>query len=382
MLNRKFIIGILVLLVCAPIVSWIIWNSQTIRPIGFTIFDKRVPQKQAIFHQALNWILNYNKFYKPDNTPFLPERSVKEYAPVKNIAFSINSVKTTKSELYKKTKYIDFAYFTELPCEAPSKTPFPTKQADYLHPFNTFTGNDYTMLTLLKNEQKPIITEGNFITHFINYKIQGLYQKQFGIRWTGWCGKFFFSLDTSINKEIPKWITKAYMLQYKKRWNYKRSGIVMVDTNNRIFVLEKGKQLEREVPMIQSSKYAIQKYNLPDEIHYPTWFYIMQTGEQNNVVARFRLYTNKNGDSILRQYSIPKAFPAIIEHTGDYTYYHFAADFSNFPSHFSFSKLKYIDFLSPLFYKRNYSEKDMFFWEYYIPLMTSIFNKTIIHNKK
>ena len=117
------------------------------------------------------------------------------------------------------------------------------------------------------------------------------------------------------------------------------------------------------------------RFNIPKEIKYPYWFDVMLTGPTNKVVSAFSLNTTNRGDSLLSSFGIPKEFPAVIEHTGEYKFYYFAGDFCDNPIDQFWAKFEFIHFFEWIFFDNNeVSERRSFFWQYYSPLVTSILN--------
>jgi hypothetical protein len=137
------------------------------------------------------------------------------------------------------------------------------------------------------------------------------------------------------------------------------------------------KDLKNDLPYIHTSKENCKRFGLPEQIKYPYWFDIMSTSHTNAVISEYVIETNKRGDSILEQYSILNRFPAVIEHNqADYKFYYFSGDFADNPISQHTAYFKGIPFFSSLFYDgKDPAERSSFFWNYYIPLVSTILDQ-------
>jgi hypothetical protein len=109
------------------------------------------------------------------------------------------------------------------------------------------------------------------------------------------------------------------------------------------------------------------------KVHYPFWFDIsLPINDKNTIISTFKIEPNSRGDSILREYGIPKVFPAVMESSGPSPYYYFGADFSDNPIQYGtafFAGSGWVDFL---FYNNNVPERNKFFYSFYRPLLKKI----------
>jgi len=237
--------------------------------------------------------------------------------------------------------------------------------------YGGLTKTELEFLALMKNRNKLIINEFNIIASPTSTASREAYEDLFDITWSGWVGRYFNNLDSSINKELPKWLLKNYMEQNFNQWPFKKSGIVFV-RDEKVVILESEKHLIKEVPFIHTDNLLAKTYKIDMEIKYPFWFDICYTGNKNEVFSSYRIEANAKGDSILKHWNIPDEFPAVIKSKEKYPYYYFAGDFADNPISMKTAKFKFATTFDFLFYQSEVNERNSFFWKYYNPLIEKI----------
>jgi hypothetical protein len=150
-----------------------------------------------------------------------------------------------------------------------------------------------------------------------------------------------------------------------------------------LVILENGTQLSDPMPHILTALYGQQKLSLPQSIKYPFWFDVISPElSLNHVISRFDISVNSRGADELKQFNIPRTFPAVIMHDdSDYRFYYFSGDFCDNPIGMGSSFFKGVGAFKWLFYNgEDDSERKGFFWNFYRPMMAHILENT--HPKK
>jgi hypothetical protein len=167
--------------------------------------------------------------------------------------------------------------------------------------------------------------------------------------------------------------------KYKKnnneKWSFHHAGIVFINTDEKVIVLEEENELVSALPLIYTNNITQREYGLPAQTAYPNWFEVMQYDTLlNKPIAEFNLNTNAAGKEVLKKNNIPGRFPAILVHNNlDYRFYYFSGNFCNNPVSMNSSYFKGAGILNKLFYPSgNGSNSRNFFWNFYRPLMTEI----------
>ena len=354
--------------------SWILWLVKPGKNLDVYILDKTVPTKERTEHKGMHWVLTHEKYHTDEGNAYDLNKDYYGFFPLssKSKEFDFRSVRIHEIDEvaydYDMLYYADTygVYYNEW---------YKRGSSDIKHTQKVYGGlnqNDYLLMKRMKELNKLIITEFNLYDAPTNGLIREKVESMFGLKWTGWTGKYYSSLDTSNGSKFPKWITILYKEQNNNQWPFKNAGIVLVHKFGTVVVLEQGAQLNKEIPYIISKQETIDRFNVPEEVYYSQWFDITYSTEQNNILANFKIHVNENGDSILRNYNLKPVFPAVIEHTGDYNFYYFGGDFaeSTVCSKTAFFE-GYHNMVSVL-NRSNFNSNSKFYWSYYVPMLTKI----------
>jgi hypothetical protein len=236
--------------------------------------------------------------------------------------------------------------------------------------YGAFNNNDNLLVKGMKDKNKLVILEYNCLDYptadFDSYRLQ----EKLGIKWSGWTGKYFNSLD-STSQDFPTWMTAMYQKQYKKPWTFHKPGIVLL-TNKSIIVLETGKQLKSALPFIFTDSAYCSKFKLPSSVAFDHWFDIIDP-QSNNVISKFKIETTALGDSLLADYGLSNQFPAVVQEPVQKRTYYFSGDFTSTRIPVWTSRFLGIEKLSGLLYSSKPTDTRRFFWLYYRPLIDGIF---------
>lgn len=380
-MGYKKAIGWFIIITLLPFPLWMIiaWHLSPAKPFPIVILDKTVLTREGKEHESLNWILTHEKFVKQNGELYSIAKDYFGFFPKNNKKFSVQGLENLNPEQIDSLATVSKGvYVTDTYGIFSSE--WYTQKEQTEHSSQIYGGMspvDIMFLRRMKEKGKLIISEFNSIASPTNEGVRAEFERMFGLRWTGWTGRYFESFDTLVNKELPAWLIRQYKNQHGNLWPFKNSGIAFVHYDNRIEILENKTHLKQEVPYLLTNDENQERLGLPAKIKYAYWFDIMLTQRINNVLSVYSIYANEKGDSILQTNGIPKVFPAVIEHTGDYTFYYFAGDFSDNPVEQFAAKVKGVRIFKWFFYNaKEIPERRSFFWEYYSPLVTTILTKT------
>ena len=372
---RRWLLGLLILIiVSAPVLSILVWYFSPKYPINIMVVDKTVLTPDGNEHRSFNWVLKHHKYVKPDKS-FYELEDYRGFFPLDSEKFYIDDLDMYSDEqLDSLSDTLDMVYFTDtygIYFNEWYKHAELTEHSEII--YGRTSDNDFELMQKMHEKQKLILTEFNTIASPTSIKVRKKMEKEFGVKWSGWVGRYFFSLDTLKNPELPRWVVHLFKRQHKGEWPFKESGIVFVHDDETICVLEKDIDLEHEVPIINTDKYYQDFYGIAEHIRYPFWFDISYLEYDDLVVSTYKIHSNERGDSILAHYNIPKEFPAVL---GDHIinrFYYFAGDFADNPIAFSavYSRgIEHLDFF--LYENSDLSDRKKFFWRYYRPMMVKI----------
>lgn len=379
-MNRtKITIIIFGILLGTPFCMWLAWNFTPKKKLVVAIVDKTVLTRDGQEHASLAWVLNHRRYTKNKTALYDVSNDYFGFFPKDDEKYRLKGLERfSTSQLDQLSVDADLAYITD--AYGVYKNEWFTRK-NYGERSNIIYGGlasqDMQLLEKMKDRHKLVITEFNTIGSPASEIIRERFEQLFSLRWTGWVGRYFSTLDTSIDKEIPHWLISGYKREHNGKWPFKKPGVALVSENDQVVVLEEGTHLNFALPFITAEEAYKSKYNLPSSINYSFWFDIIKTDTAvNKVVASFNLKTNKAGKDELDKYGIPSKFPAVQTHQGsDYQFWYFSADFCDNPVSQVSSYFKGIEGLKFLFLNRlDKSDRKSFFWRFYQPLLTTILN--------
>ena len=354
------------------------WQLKPKKELKIAVIDKSSLTTDGDEHRSLNWILNNNKYCKPNRDLYSASEDYYGFFPDGNKKYKTNDLDAFDNvQLKTIVDKLDVVYMTDLYGIYSKDWYDDNSRGDRSQLiYGGMSRNDLSLINEMKAQKKLILTEYNTIAPPTSRRVRTQFEEMFGLKWSGWTGRYFNVLDTTSNKEIPVWVISDYKDQHNNQWSFHDSGIVLVNNDGRIEILENKKDLTDEVPYIISNEINRKRFDLPKKVKYSYWFDIMLTKRSNNVISVYQIFTNAKGDSILQSLNIPNPFPAVIEHyDNDYKFYYFCGDFSDNPVKMILSRFWGIAKFRWLMYPSNdVAERESFFWLYYQPLVSTILN--------
>ncbi|MEO6707377.1 MAG: hypothetical protein ABIN04_16170, partial [Ginsengibacter sp.] len=291
--NRKIII-VLIAVLLLPLWMWLAWLLTSKKKLVAVIVDKTVEMSNGSQHASFTWVLNNQRFTKNATHLYKNSDDYFGFFPMENEKFRLKGLERFSPELLEKlSNDADIIYFTDTYGVYKNEWYKKKKEEGSGIIYGGMSEQDIELLKKMKAKHKLIISEFNTIGSPTSDKVRGDFENLFGLKWSGWVGRYFSSLDTAINADLPAWIVSNYKSNYKGEWPFHAAGIVFVNTNGKVVILEKGNQLLEALPSIHVDADAQKKYNLPDQISYPFWFDVMQfDSSANQPIAEFEVKTN------------------------------------------------------------------------------------------
>lgn len=343
------------------------------------IIDKTVLTNHGQEHISLNWVLNQERFSKNKTDLYKREHDYFGFFPLEDGKYQIKGLERfNTTQLDQLSNDADVAYITD--AYGIYKNEW-YQQGDSKERSGIVYGGmsqqDFYFLDQMRAKHKLIITEFNCLASPTSPFIRTRFENTFGIKWTGWIGRYFDSFDTTTNKEIPTWLIKAYKKQNNGTWPFTKSGVAFIKENETVVILENETHLNEELPHIISTAEGQNHYGLPDKTPYSFWFDVIQPDTSfNHVISRFTIDVNKEGEKLLQKNGLSASFPAVTVHmNNDYRFFYFSADFADNPISLTSSYFKGVSFFKNFMYNsHDPQERKSFFWKLYQPLVTTILN--------
>lgn len=377
-LLKYLILLVLVAIVLLPVGLYLSWKMSDAKKLDVLIMDKTVLKTETAEHRSVMWVLNHNRLLKSNNRPYSLHEDYYGFKPLKPYSgkkYEIRSIDI--EEIDSLVQSHDIAYFTDTYGVFFNEW---HNMQNYNRPSSIIYGglnqNDYLLIREMLNRKKPVITEFNLLGYptspLTSYKAQQLFR----LNWTGWSGRYFHSLNVEDNPDLPKWMVHLYNASNDGEWSFENGGIVLIKNNSKIIVMEDGNDLSENGFTIQTSDAMMAKYNLPSEVITNCWFDIVLP-EANNyqIISNFHLELTNEAEKELKQNHIPTEFPAVLYGGEEFPFYYFSGDFSKNEMPYYTAYLKGIKKFDNVFLAKDKNGSKRFFWDYYVPLVSSILDK-------
>lgn len=370
----RTIVIVLIILILIPVTSWIVWSFKPSRPLDILIMNKTVLGYKNIEHRAIFWVVLNEKFVKEDGKAYRISRDYYGFHPVKPLKSRKYEVRRIRlDQVDKLASDYDMAYYSD--------TYGVFFNEWYRRESNQGKGtliegglnnSDYLLIKEMLDQNKLVVAEYNFIAPPTIGLVRKKTEDMMGIRWTNWTGTYIRELDPEKSKDLPEWVVGIYKKRHDGEWPFSGSGIVLVnELAQQVVVLEAGKHLDMNVPEIQTTEFGMEQYELPETVHYPNWFDIMDP-LSNEVVAEYKIHITIEGKTVLDEFELPSRFPAIIQSTGDPHFIYLAGNYSSNPVMICTAKLQGIRTFEKIFYSEKGHSASKFYWSYYVPLLSQI----------
>lgn len=374
---KKVIRIVVILLVLTPLLSFLAWYFTPKKYLTAAIIDKTVMKADGQEHISFHWVLNHNRYLKNSTSGYKVSTDYFGFFPKEDTVYDIKGLERfSKESLSLLSDDTDLLYITDTYGIYKQEWYAKYTEAKKGKLYGGLSVEDMDFIKQMKNKKKLVIAEFNCLASPTPKILRVEFESLYKVKFSGWTGRYFDSLDETKNLELPGWIMKNYKKNHNGDWPFTKDGVVLVnDDSGTVVILEHGTHLDNPLPFIYATAEGQEHYNLPEKEKYPFWFEIMETDAAvNKTYARYQLATTEKGNQELAKYGIPKSFPAVMSHMGtDYDFYYLAGDFSDNPIGFDASYFKGIGLLKGFFYNaKEPSDRGGFFFNFYKPLLTQI----------
>jgi len=393
MRKHPFLFLFIAVVILIPLISRHLWNKQPEKTLSILVLDKTVLDDQRQEHVPFFWILNHNKYVKKNRTSYDKNKDYFGFFPDGKGTYHISDFNSySDSALSCFSQKYDMVYYTDLygiyNSEWVERYPNINQgnlAVSSLEPseliYGGMTMKEVSFLKKMKAQGKLIITEFNVIGSPTPQDVSREFEKEFNMTWRGWVGRYYSSLDTSYNKELPRWLKANYTKQNNGHWPFKKAGIVFVRTDDKLVILGMDLHLNTDVPIINSTEKFRKTYDLPKTMKFHYWFDIVNGSDSTDVVASYTIDVNEEGKKIMEENYIPTTFPAVLKSkSNSYQFFYFAGDFSDNDVSLINTKFKGVARLNQEIVRVEGESRTSFFWRFYRPLLSSIVDG--YYNKK
>ncbi|MDP3683353.1 MAG: hypothetical protein Q8S01_05410, partial [Ignavibacteria bacterium] len=198
--GKIFVWFLLIMLLPFPLWMFIAWNLTPAKPFPIVIIDKTVLTREGKEHESLNWILTNEKFVKQNGELYSIQKDYYGFFPKNNRKFSVQGLENFNPEQIDSLANVSQAvYITDTYGIFSSEWYTQKEQTEHSSlVYGGMSTVDLMFLQKMKEKKKLILTEFNSIASPTSNAVRAEFETMFGLRWTGWVGRYFESLDTVI----------------------------------------------------------------------------------------------------------------------------------------------------------------------------------------
>lgn len=350
---------------------YIAWRNSEARSLEVQIVDKTVPDSSYREHRRLIYALNHYKYTNRDSGEYSLEEDYSGFKPLENEKYEImdvaKSLEEKKDLVYIADTYgvYEEEFFKESKAGERSEIIYGGLQLDEL--------------SMVKQQvydlQTPVVAEFNTFGSPTEPGVQKEMASLLGVKWTGWIGRYFESLDYKSNNELPKWVVESYEKSQGKEWGFDGPGFVIASNKDEVVVLEEGAHFEGKGIDIKFTERGTEFFGTDRTISYGYWFDIVET-ETAESYADYEWNLTEKGKTKLEAESIPQSFPAITKRVvSKAPLYYFAGDFADSDGTGSFYKYKWLSDIMAKLHILGKNGESIFQWGVYFPVMEAIFEE-------
>lgn len=356
-----------IIIIAFPVSSYLLWYFQKKKPVGIILMNKSVISNSGEDHNAAFWILKNNRFVKSDGKSYDPGEDYYGFFPIRSQSkkdYEIKEIKPEEIDLLSDQN--DIVWFIDT-----YGVSFGDWHGD--EQFGMLYGgleqNDFMLIREMLAKDKLVIAEFNLFASPSTDHLREITENMVDIYWSGWTGMYFDNLNYHLHDEIPSWIIASYKRNSNGQWPFLKSGIILINNDSRVIVLENETHLDIEVPIIATGKKRAEKLGVPVTVHFPYRFDISYAADTTNVISYFELSVNSAGKELLDNNNIPSRFPAVIRNGN---FYYLSGNYSNYEIRMLTSIFKSNRSTDFLFYNDKVESRSEFFRRYYYPLITTV----------
>ncbi|MDY0197548.1 MAG: hypothetical protein RBR68_07010 [Tenuifilaceae bacterium] len=370
----RIFIGAIIILVLLLIGMKAIWLFKEKKVISVYILDKTVTKYDRHAHKSFTWLLNYNRIVLPNKKQYSYKTDYFGFFPI-NIndeVFDFKSIRISEVDDYASNS--DVLFYAD--CYGVHSFEWYKGKSKPIRSQKVFGGlnqNDYLLLKRMLDNGKLAIAEYNMFSTPTNALVRIKTEELLGINWSGWTGKYFETFNVSSENGAPVWMKNLYESQHLGVWPDKGSGIILINNDGLIELLELGNHINSPIPIIQSNSESIERFNVSQSVPFEEWFEFISPG--NNLIhSNFSLDVTPKGKEVLQKIGLTEEFPAVIEGL-NLNYFYFCGDFSENPANMWTAKLAGGKWLNHFISRFSNTNKANFYQNYYTPLIEKLLSE-------
>ncbi|PQP83704.1 hypothetical protein C0Q44_03170 [Paenibacillus sp. PCH8] len=342
------------------VVPWIMWQSQAPVPLNIMIIDKSRPDLSYQGHKGLVWLLNQQKIVQHTGEHYSYEEDY--------YGFDIlEGVPRVKRLLPDEVTDTDLIYLTANRSSL-SEIKDERRQDGIYEGITTY---DVQKIREAAYKGVTIVAEYSALANTASPMTREQLYPILGVNSSGWQGKSVSDLQSL--KEVPRWIRANYEQREKKAWSYHGAGILLVQVDGQVMVLEKGTDVKTENVQLEFTQQGRDWSGISQDIYYNGWFdIIVPEPKSSTTLAWCKTDLTETGQQKLVNAGIPSEFAALVRYDDDNQSYYMAGSFGEMKQYSFWRRIQGWDIVRAKLTPNQKDIPDMFYWKVYVPVMKHI----------
>jgi hypothetical protein len=359
----------------AVLVPWACYAVRAPRPLDLVVLDKTVPFRTWIEHRSLFWLLDHTGVVTAKGAPYDETSDYLGAYPPQRAGDPPASTRDLSAADVAAARLIYLAdtygvHALDLVSGEAQKAALERSETIY----GGLTPAEARAAAFAPSAGKTLIAEFNTLGSPTGAEARATLEDALGVRWTRWIGRYFMRLED--RSEVPEWMRRDYEREWKRPWEFRGPGYVLMQDDTHCEVLRVGFEadaigltIERERPIDPALSLSA------DGVPYPYWFDVVEAGPDARHLASFQWHLTPAGLDRLRARGLPERFPAVTRKAagGRAPAWYFAGDFADNPM-----DARPVPFAGFLTLRRTVERMKLapsetaFYWTFYAPMMERI----------
>ena len=365
-------------IVLSVVSLFVIWHLKPSRPLNIVVLDKTVLSyseddhivKDTVYrkHQGLFWVLNQQKYVKPDGSsydykndyygPMLDE----EGAPDREV--TLRDVDEKPDLVYLSDAYglgnDSYGYYNG---SSPQN--------------GGIDSDDMSFVSYAYESGATIVSEAALFSSPLSDSVYSQLTSLLGVTPKKWTGRYIVDLQDFT--DIPDWAPPMYEQQEGVEWRFTGPGILLVSNDGKIIVLEQNTDFSsKDLLRIYINDEYKSEFSASSDCNFYNWFELIEANYGTETIATFDFDLNATGMEKIKEISKTPRFAAITRKTesNHSPVYFFAGDFNDYVNGDRYGRFIFSNWLYKFLSFDRQGDISNFYWTFYNPLMCNILDKT------
>jgi len=357
-----FVWGLLALLALA-LAPWIWWLAKPEVPLHAIVVDKTVPFPDYREHKGFMWVLNQQKYTKPNGGAYAYDKDYYGLFPGPD-ARNGRGIETFETKEWRgEGPTPDLVYVTDT-------YGAPTYNVNGVG-YGGLTAEDADALQSAAEAGAMLVMEFNSVQDPTGDEVRTRVESALGVRWTGWIGRYVTELAGGAN-EVPGWAKAAYEAN-RGEWTFEGAGVVLAHEDGRVVVLEEGVDLGEHGNRVRFTSEGEAWSGVDRPAYYNDYFDIVEAADGTEALAYHELDATSSGIAKLSAVGLDSRFPAVLRNVSETNVsYYFAGDFADFKVASGWDRYAGWERFKAFFTRSRKDDLESFYWRIYVPMMKAV----------